>query len=519
MVSTRHPVEGFGYAALEDPCEGEGRRQDVRPNVLLIMTDQQRWDTLGCYGSPVVESPNLDWIAADGTVFTRAYSAVPSCIPARAMLLTGKDQWHTGILGMGSGQPPCGDLEQTLPEQLASAGYHTQGVGKMHFSPQRSLQGFHNTVLDESARVQDPGFVSDYVQWFARNRPGDVDRYEHGIDMNSWMARPYHAAEFLHATNWTASESMRFLDRRDPTRPFFLMTSFARPHSPYDPPGYYFDLYQRKATPAPAVGEWAAMHDDLHEAKNPNAWRGRRSDEEIRRARAAYFGLITHIDHQIGRLLRYLQQHRLLENTVVIFTSDHGDMLGDHHLWRKTYAYEGSAHIPLIVRLPRPLRERVCPQVDAPVGLQDIMPTILDAVNVPIPTGVDGSSLLPLIRSDWVAWRPFLHGEHCTCYSAAQEMQYLTDGRWKYIWFPRLGTEQLFHLDSDPAECADLAADPVHADVLRRWQMALVQVLAPREAGLTEDEHLVCQAGKAPITSPKGRERIERVKHRVALSS
>jgi arylsulfatase A-like enzyme len=291
------------------------------------------------------------------------------------------------------------------------------------------------------------------------------------------------------------------------------MTSFARPHSPYDPPSYYFDLYGQKELPPPVVGSWAAMHDDAHEARNPNAWRGRRSTEETRRARAAYFGLITHIDHQIGRLLRYLRQHRLFENTLIIFVSDHGDMLGDHHLWRKTYAYEGSAHIPLIVRLPRPLRERVCPRVEAPVGLQDIMPTILDAGGVPIPASVDGASLLPLIRDERVDWRPYIHGEHCTCYSEAQEMHYLTDGHWKYIWFPRLGAEQLFQIESDPSECTDLAADPDSTDILLHWRRTLVQVLAPREAGLTDGDHLVCQAGKPPLLSPKGQERLERTKH------
>ncbi len=484
------------------------------PNILLIMTDQQRWDTLGCTGSPVVETPNLDWIAADGTVFTRAYSAVPSCTPARAMLLTGMDQWNIGVLGMGSGQPSCGYLEHTLPEQLAGAGYHTQGVGKMHFSPQRSLQGFHRTVLDESARQETPSFLSDYARWYQANRTGDYDRYDHGIDMNSWLARPYHAPEFLHATNWTMSESLRFLDERDPTRPFFLMTSFARPHSPYDPPPYYFDLYRQKELPPPAIGSWAAMHDDPHEARNPNAWRGRRSDDEVRRARTAYFGLITHIDHQIGRLLRYLQQHRLYENTVILFVSDHGDMLGDHHLWRKTYAYEGSAHIPLLVRLPRPMREHVSANVDVPVGLQDIMPTVLDAAAVPIPASVDGASLLPLIRGERVDWRPYIHGEHCTCYSEAQEMQYLTDGHWKYIWFPRLNTEQLFDLEADPLECTDLAADPHYGADLRRWRQALVKELAPRAAGLTDGDRLVPQRGKPPIISPRGQERIERVKAR-----
>lgn len=482
----------------------------VPPNVLLIMTDQQRWDTLGCLGSPVVETPNLDYLAADGTVFTRAYSACPSCVPARAMLMTGKNQWNVGILGMGSGQPPCGDLEQTLPEHLAAAGYHTQLVGKAHFSPQRSLQGFHNTVLDESARVSDPHFVSDYARWFEQNKPGDVDRYDHGIDMNSWMARPYHLPEYLHATNWTMNETIHFLERRDPTRPFFLVSSFTRPHSPYDAPPYYFEMYQEKEIPPAAIGSWATINDNPHDAKSPNAWRGRRSDEEIRRARASYYGLITHIDHQIGRLIRYLQQNRLWENTIILFVSDHGDMLGDHHLWRKTYAYEGSAHIPLIVRLPRAMRHGIAAQVDAPVGIQDIMPTILDAAAVPIPSGVDGMSMLPLIQCAQVAWRPYLHGEHCTCYSEEQEMQYLTDGRWKYIWFPRLGTEQLFDMVSDPLECTDLSGSPQFSGELSHWRHALVQELAPRNAGLTDGERLVCQAGKPFLMSPHAVTRTRR---------
>ena len=227
-----------------------------RPNVLLIVTDQQRWDTLGCYGNDVIETTNFDWLAAEGTAFTSAYSPVPACMPARASLMTGMDPWHAGIVGTGGGNPQCANLTNTLPGVLARAGYHTQGVGKMHFTPQRSLQGFHHTVLDEEARVRDPGFVSDYAAWFERNKQGDYGRYDHGIDQNSWLARPYHLPEYLHATNWTATESIRFLERRDPTRPFFLKTSFARPHSPYDPPADYFDRYLQADLPRPVVGDW-----------------------------------------------------------------------------------------------------------------------------------------------------------------------------------------------------------------------------------------------------------------------
>ena len=482
------------------------------PNVLLIMTDQHRFDALRCAGNPVLETPNLDWLAARGTLFTKAYTACPSCIPARASLITGMNQWHTGILGMGRGQGPMGvGFRHTLAGELARAGYHTQGVGKMHFHPQRALNGFHNTVLDESGRTGDPGFVSDYKAWFDANKPGDMDITDHGIDWNSWMARPYHAPEFLHPTCWTVTESIRFLKERDPTRPFFLMTSFARPHSPYDPPQWYFDLYDRKQLPSASVGNWAACHDVPGDAARPDAWRGVRTPEEVHRARAGYYGQVHHIDHQIGRLLMALRRLGELDNTLILFTSDHGDMLGDHNLWRKTYAYEGSAHIPMIVAPPARLRAPKGQRVDAPVMLRDIMPTILDVVGLEIPETVDGLSMKPFLEGEEkVPWRGWVHGEHCTCYSEEQEMQYLTDGKMKYIWFPRLGVEQLFDLVNDPGETRNLADDPDAAPILRSWRNRMIEELEPRGAGLTDGDRLVCQEGRPPVVSPHYAARMER---------
>jgi arylsulfatase A-like enzyme len=297
------------------------------------------------------------------------------------------------------------------------------------------------------------------------------------------------------------------------------MTSFARPHSPYDAPAPYFELYERTSLPEPSVGEWASMHDVPEDAVRPDAWRGVRSDEEIRRARAGYYGSITHIDHQIGRLLFWLRRNHLLDDTMIVFASDHGDMLGDHNLWRKTYAYEGSAHVPLIVCPPaswygenaREKRRRAV--ATEPVTLQDIMPTVLESVGSEIPGSVDGRSMLPLCFENGAdtPWREYVHGEHCECYSSEQEMHYLTDGRMKYIWFPQLHTEQLFDLQRDPGEVRDLAADPHHADELARWRDRLVDALSKREAGLTTaDGKLVSQAGKGPVVSPHYEERMQR---------
>ncbi|MEF3306838.1 arylsulfatase [Paenibacillus sp. GYB003] len=482
-----------------------------KPNVLLIMTDQQRWDTLGASGNPAIETPVLDALAAEGTLFTNAYSCAPSCIPARASLLTGMDPWNTGIVysaGGGAAKGMGGGFEHTLPGELAKAGYHTQGVGKMHFEPQRALNGFHNTVLDESGRVGDPSFVSDYRRWFEERKTGDYGYIDHGITWNSWMARPYHAPEFLHPTNWTVNESIRFLRTRDPEKPFFLKTSFARPHSPYDAVPYYFDLYMRKSLPAPFQGDWSAEHDVPTDGTE--AWRGRRSAEEIHRARAGYYGNINHIDHQIGRLFYEMRQMGVYDNTVIVFTSDHGDMLGDHHLWRKTYGYEGSAHIPMIVRLPAAMARSRARKVERVVGLQDIMPTILEAAGCRIPRTVDGASMLPLVRGEKTAWRPYMHGEHGICYSELQEMHYLTDGKWKYLWLARRGIEQLFDLSADPGECVDLANVPEYHEELGRWRSRLVARLEPRNAGLTDGERLVCQAGKPRIVPPKFSERMER---------
>ncbi|MDF2717332.1 MAG: sulfatase [Paenibacillus sp.] len=480
-------------------------------NVLLLMTDQHRADALGCSGNDVIETPNLDWLASEGVSFTRAYSPSPSCIPARASLLTGMTPWNTGILGMGKGQGPMGvGFAHTLPGELAKAGYHAFGAGKMHFCPQRALNGFHETSLDESGREEDPGFKSDYRQWFDANKDGPYGFVDHGIGWNSWMARPYHAPEHMHPTNWTVNESIRLLDRRDPGKPFFLKTSFARPHSPYDAPAYYFDLYRNKTLPEPYIGDWAHIHDDPREAAKPDAWRGRRSPEEIRRARAGYYGSITHIDHQIGRLLTHLRKIGQFDNTLILFLSDHGDMLGDHHLWRKTYAYEGSARVPLLMKLPTSLDRPARSRIDDPVMLYDIMPTVLDMLGLDIPDTVDGVSLKRLIAGEAGTGRDFVHGEHSTCYSEEQEMQFMTDGKFKYIWFPRLGMEQLFDLRVDLSETRNLVTDPGFEEELHAWRRRMADKLEKRGIGLALDGQLLLQKGKPFPISPSYRERWER---------
>jgi len=470
-----------------------------QPNIILIFADQMRGDCLGASGHPCVRTPNLDHLAGCGTNFTHAYTAVPSCIPARATLWTGQSQWHTGVLGMGSGQGPVpNDFPHTLAGELTRAGYRTHMVGKGHFEPQRASMGFESLELDESGRMQARDYDDIYRAWFRQHAPDGVTPDDHGVDWNSWHSRPWHAAEHLHPSAWTMMRSLNFLQNRDPERPFFLNISFSRPHSPYVPPQPYFDMYDRLELPAPAVGDWAAMHD-LPE-RNRNAWHGHMSPEEIHRARAGYFGEISFIDTQIGRLLNWMSrfQPEAMQNTWFLFTSDHGDMQGDHHMWRKTYAYEGSARIPFIVTPPARQRGRL--MADEVIELRDVMPTLLEAAGLPIPETVDGQSLLPLLDAPAMEWRPYIHGEHCACYAPEQEMQYVTDGRRKLVWLPRIDEQQFFDLEADPGELCNLIGEPGRQDEIARWRGYLIAELEARACGWVRDGALHCPDG--PMVSP-----------------
>ena len=476
----------------------------AQPNVILVVCDQMRGDCLGADGNTIIQTPNLDYLATRGTRFTHAYSPVPSCLPARACLWSGQRQWHTGVLGMGWGQGPIpNDFTHTLAGAFTQAGYRTHMVGKGHFFPHRAPMGFESQELDESGRTLRNGFRDEYRTWFQAHAPDGVTPDDHGVDWNSWLARPWHTEEYLHPTAWTMSRALHFLGTRDTDRPFFLSISFAHPHSPYVPPRPYWEQYIDGETPEPWVGEWSAMHDEPADAADPNAWRGRMNQSQIHRARAAYYGEISFIDTQIGRLTNWMRrfQTAAFEDCWIVFTSDHGDMQGDHHLWRKTYAYEGSSRIPFLVVPPADLGRPERSVGDEPVELCDIMPTLLEAAGLPMPRTAEGRSVLPLLRAPAPDWRPYVHGEHCTCYSQEQEMQYVTDGRRKFVWLPRLDREQFFDLEQDPGECTDLIQAADRREEIERWRAYLVQELSERQCGWAESGALIRPTDE-PLVSP-----------------
>ena len=318
-----------------------------QPNILLIMCDQFRGDCLSFLDHHDVKTPYLDYLASKGTVFNRAYSATPSCIPARATLLTGMSQDRTGRVGYEDGI--TFDYEHYLAQELRDNHYQTACIGKMHVHPPRLSCGYeilklHDGYIGKYRRATLPYWmhqdVSDDYMRYLRDKLGkDADVNNAGSENNSWVMSVWPYADDTHPTNWVANESIEFLKTRDRTRPFFLTASFVRPHPPFDAPRQYLDMYINKELHEPVSGDWDNVEATLKDGKVMDSIHGCSDDELRHQALAGYYACITHIDHQIGRIITALENDGTFNDTVIIFTSDHGEMLFDHHLFRKVVPY------------------------------------------------------------------------------------------------------------------------------------------------------------------------------------
>jgi arylsulfatase len=441
------------------------QRVPSRPNILFLMADQHRAD---CWGG-TAHTPHLSRLAREGATFVNAYSCTPTCTPARACLLTGLAPWNHGMLAYGRVAPK---YAYEMPTALNGLGYFTAAIGKLHYSPQRNVHGYRMALLDESGRVESVDFRSDYRSWFASQAPL-LNPDATGVGFNDYNAKAYVLPERLHPTRWTADCAVRFLEDYQRPDPFFLKVSFARPHSPYDPPQRWMDFYKGRQLPPPAVGDWAAENRSRN-TENNDLWRGDLGTKAAAESRQGYWGSVSFVDEQIGRILEALEKRGMLENTLIVYTSDHGDMLGDHHLWRKSYAYEGSTRIPMIVRQPGATKGQTVTQ---PVELRDLFPTFLDAAGAQPARPLDGRSMLPLLRGKSEGWREWIDLEHGVCYDPSNQWTALTNGQWKYIFHALTGTEQLFDLRSDRSETLDQSGN---AAELRLWRGRMVQHLEGR---------------------------------------
>ena len=362
----------------------------------------------------------------------------------------------------------------TLAQCFRDAGYQAYGVGKLHVSPQRHRIGFDDVLVEDQGRHQfkevPDGDADDYELFLAEQGYGGQE-YAAGMPHNEFLARNWHLPESCHPINWAAREMCKYIRRRDPRKPGLWYLSFSAPHPPLTPLQAYVDLYRDAPLDEVARGDWSDDFDNLpyhiktlNNADTLAMRRARRHEWQV--SRRAYYATLTHIDHQIRVVLGYLRENELLDNTIVVFTSDHGHMVGEHNLWCLTAFYEMSARIPLIIMPPRGNKRLAAGVVDDRLAeFADIMPTLLDLAGIEIPAHVDRLSLAG------AAQRDYLYGEHGEGEGA---MRMIRAGHYKLIYYPVGHRFQLFDLEDDPRECADLAGQAQCAQVQRDLTQLLV---------------------------------------------
>lgn len=469
---------------------------ETRPNVLFITTDQHRGDCLGADGNPYIQTPHLDQLSYTGVRFDGAFSECPVCVPARRSMLTGLSPYsHRSFRNC---RTPFPDGTVFLAEVFRQAGYQTQAVGKMHTNPQRYRCGFEAVLLNEEGRRQGNLEYDDY-EMYLQERGLRQRLWAHGMPANGLQSRPASLPEEHISDMWTARECTRFIERRDPTAPFFLYCAFRNPHPPLTPAKVYWDMYQNLDVRRPVVGEWAADGNFPFGNRYGNNC-DLQPEHERTQAIRAYYGLITGIDNQIGLLLGHLRERGLLDNTIILFTADHGEMLYDHGMAHKGLFYRSSCRVPYIVSAPSRMRDRFKPgEVRRhPVMLQDVAPTLLELAGLPVPESMDGHSVASIWENPEADWRPYAFG----CIGNEHNKHYgLTDNKTKYMYWTQGGIEQLFNVAEDPDETRELSGDPAWQETLQTWRSRLIKELVAREDPNVQNGELV--ANEAPTVDPK----------------
>ncbi len=468
-----------------------GRLMEARrPNVLLVMADQLAASWLPAYGHPVVRAPRLSALASESAVFESAYCASPLCAPSRAGLLTARLPSRTGVFDNAAELPASA---ATVTHSLRTAGYLTALVGKMHFVGPDQLHGFEERLTTDIY----PGDLDWTPDWLLP--AGEQLPWYHTMEsvLSPGVCAASMQQDYDEEVAFRAVRTIFDLARSDRSRPFFLVVSFSNPHDPWELRKRYWDLYDRSEIDLPAVGRLP-----LEEA-DPHSRRVRAmcevddlplSEEQVLAARHGYYAAVSYLDERVGEVLDAVDEAGFGEDTVVAFTADHGEMLGERGLWYKMAFFEQSARVPLFVRVPG---ARSGLRVAEPVSLLDVGPTLLELAGAAPLDDVDGESLLPLLasggarRSGPVAAEYLAEGVNAPAVMVRR-------GAGKLVHCPG-DPDQLFDLAADPAELANLADAPGAADtagelreeVARRWDL---EQLEERVLASQRERHLVMRA-------------------------
>ncbi len=441
---------------------------NAKPNVVFLFSDQHRRDAAGCYGHPQAQTPNIDRLAAGGVRFTQAYAAAPICHPCRSALMTGR-QVHR-----------CCDLttqQQLLDLSLPSlgtifrqAGYATAAFGKVHVPGEDDA---HDLGFDERAlRIYTPmhndyqhtiGLENfwKYCSYLPKYKPHPDAKQRHDYNLNY---EPIALEEELIFDHMVADRSIEFLqrhsDHRSPVtdhRPFFLWVGLEKPHNEMYAPKRFHDLYDPATMDLPANRHFdrSRLPDTIRDNPTFPIADGL-TDDQMRAGMAAYFANVSYMDEQLGRVLDAIEQLGLAEDTIVVYSTDHGENLFSHQIVQKHSFFEEAVGVPLILRVPGKTQPGTAR--DGLVTLVDLLPTLCEACGLPVPEGVDGRSLLPTI-TDGQAVHDAVFSEY---YSAGAPERMIRTGKWKYV-HTHGDLHQLYDIENDPHENVNLIDDPAHA--------------------------------------------------------
>ncbi|MBT3318449.1 MAG: sulfatase-like hydrolase/transferase [Clostridia bacterium] len=457
------------------------QNQTDKPNVLLICVDNWPGHLLGGAGSNEIFSPTIDQMMDNGISFSECYSTSPMCIPARRALMTGTtakthgDRVFQERLTMPENLP-------TMAQTFGNAGYQTYAVGKMHVYPQRDRIGFDEILICEEGRHH-LGMDRDDYEIYLSDKGKTGQEQTHGMGVSQYNVRPWHLDEELTPTYWAAKQTCRAIQRRNPSKPGFWYCSFNAPHQPLTPPKCYLDMYKDVDVPEPVIGDWAKDFDNLPYALKlqQDQYTHPTGPNAKVLVKKAHHALCTYVDHQIRLIIGTLNEQGLTDNTIVMFTSDHGEMLGDHNQYAKRKMYETATKIPMVMTLP-PRMKRTGVQSDNLVCLRDVMPTLLNLCDIDTPETVEGLDMLGSESRD------YLYGEHDEGLTSTRMIR---RGAYKLIYYACGNRFYLFNVDDDPKECHDLLGIEKYNSIVDELKELLLANLYGSDEAFIRDGEIV----------------------------
>lgn len=430
-----------------------------RPNFLVIMADQLSAQALPAYGHPVVKAPNVDALARESALFEQAYCNFPFCAPSRMAMLSGQLASRVGAFDNGAEVPAS---VPTVMHYLRARGYHTSLSGKMHFIGPDQLHGYEERLTTDIY----PADFSTTPDWSIKGTPVSGISFRGVVEAG--VCKRNLQMDFDEEVHHAAMRKLYALGRQRQQRPFMLTVSYTHPHNPFNTTQRHWDRYDHSAIDLPAIPHIPYEARDPHSRRHYLLTRMDEydmTDERIRMARHAYYGMVSYFDDKVGELLGALEDTGLRDDTVVILTADHGEMLGERGMWYKMCLFERAMRVPLLVRLPA--AARAGRRIAQPVSHLDVLPTMLELSSggkAPPPVEpIDGHSLVPLLHGNDDVEPRDVPAEY-TADGAIAPCLMIRSGAHKYIWSEPDGA-QLFDLADDPHELRNLAGSAATRDV------------------------------------------------------